>query len=116
MPPMGRNTADGMYEVLGSGQVVSKSPGADPGASLFTWEALQHLCLDKGFNNKASEEVLQERYYVAHIRRTGEEKKLSKVETATWRGGGWWSARWAGSRSAGRSWCATRRRPPTTWA
>jgi len=73
---MGRNTADGMYEVLGSGQVVSKSPGADPGASLFSWEALQHLCLDKVFNNKASEEVLQERYYAAHIRRIGEEKKV----------------------------------------
>ena len=40
-----------------------------------TKEAPQHLCLDKGYDNKASREVVQERDYVAHIRRIGEEEK-----------------------------------------
>lgn len=39
-----------------------------------TEEALQHLCLDKGYDNKGSREVVRERDYVAHIRRIGEEK------------------------------------------
>ena len=30
--------------------------------------------------------------------------------------GGWWNAPWPGCPSAGRSWCATTRRHPTTWA
>ncbi len=81
-----------------------------------TKEAPQHLCLDKGYDNKASREVVQERDYVAHIRRVGEEKKDDEGrKSATRRDGGWWSGRWVGSRSAELSWCATRRRPPTTW-
>lgn len=39
-----------------------------------TEEALQHLYLDKGYDNKGSREVVRERDYVAHIRRIGEEK------------------------------------------
>ena len=34
----------------------------------------QHLCLDKGYDNKASEAVLKEQDYTPHIRRIGEEK------------------------------------------
>ncbi len=40
-----------------------------------TEEAPQHLCLDKGYDNEPSREVVRERdYVVAHIRRIGEEK------------------------------------------
>ncbi len=39
-----------------------------------TEEASQHLCLDKGYDNKGSREVAEERGYVPHIRRIGEEK------------------------------------------
>jgi putative transposase len=35
---------------------------------------VQHLCLDKAYDNKASDEVCNEAGYVAHIRRIGEEK------------------------------------------
>ena len=36
--------------------------------------APQHLCLDKGYDNKGSREIARERSYVSHIRRIGEEK------------------------------------------
>ncbi len=39
-----------------------------------TEEAPQHLCLDKGYDNKGSREMVRERDYVAHIRLIGEEK------------------------------------------
>ena len=39
-----------------------------------TEEALQHLCLDKGYDNRSSRELAGERNYVPHIRRIGEEK------------------------------------------
>jgi len=39
-----------------------------------TDEAPQHLCLDKGYDNKGSREIVEERGYIAHIRRIGEEK------------------------------------------
>ncbi len=39
-----------------------------------TEEAPQHLCLDKGYDNKGSREIARERSYVAHIQRIGEEK------------------------------------------
>jgi putative transposase len=38
-------------------------------------EAPQHLCLDKGYDNRPTRELVQERGYVPHIRRIGEEKK-----------------------------------------
>ena len=40
-----------------------------------TEEAPQHLCLDKGYDNRPSRELVRERGYVAHIRKIGEEKK-----------------------------------------
>jgi putative transposase len=39
-----------------------------------TEQAPQHLCLDKGYDNRPSREIVQERSYVAHVRRIGEEK------------------------------------------
>ena len=39
-----------------------------------TEEAPQHLCLDKGYDNRPSRELVGDRNYVAHIRRIGEEK------------------------------------------
>jgi putative transposase len=37
-------------------------------------EIVQHLCLDKAYDNRATEEVCERAGYVAHIRRIGEEK------------------------------------------
>lgn len=37
-------------------------------------EVIQHLCLDKAYDNKASDEVCEHAGYVPHIRRIGEEK------------------------------------------
>jgi putative transposase len=34
----------------------------------------QHLCLDKGYDNKASRKIVEEKMYKDHIRRIGEEK------------------------------------------
>ncbi len=39
-----------------------------------TEEAPQHLCLDKGYDNALVREIVQERNYVPHIRKIGEEK------------------------------------------
>ena len=39
-----------------------------------TQEAPQHLCLDKGYDNKTGEEAAIEAGYTPHIRRIGEEK------------------------------------------
>ncbi len=39
-----------------------------------TEEAPQHLCLDKGYDNKGSREIARDRSYVPHICRIGEEK------------------------------------------
>jgi putative transposase len=39
-----------------------------------TEEAPQHLCLDKGYDNRPTREIVEEQSYVAHIRRIGEEK------------------------------------------
>lgn len=39
-----------------------------------TEEAPQHLCLDKGYDNRPTRDLVEERSYAAHIRRIGEEK------------------------------------------
>ncbi len=39
-----------------------------------TEEAAQHLCLDKGYDNRPTRELVEGRSYVPHIRRIGEEK------------------------------------------
>ena len=38
-------------------------------------EAVQHLCLDKGYDKQPAREVVERHDYQAHIRRIGEEKK-----------------------------------------
>jgi putative transposase len=45
-----------------------------------TEEAPQHLCLDKGYDNQPTRELVEEYDYVAHIRRIGEEK-LDETKT-----------------------------------
>ena len=37
-------------------------------------EAPQHLCLDKGYDSKAVRKIVNDKDYVPHIRRIGEEK------------------------------------------
>jgi len=39
-----------------------------------TEEVPQHLCLDKGYDNRPTGELVEGRSYVPHIRRVGEEK------------------------------------------
>jgi putative transposase len=36
--------------------------------------ALQHLCLDKGYDNKKTDPLLEAHDYLGHVRRIGEEK------------------------------------------
>ncbi len=45
-----------------------------------TEQAPQHLCLDKGYDNEPTREVVMERDYIAHVRRIGEEKLDSTGE------------------------------------
>jgi putative transposase len=45
-----------------------------------TLEQPQHLCLDKGFDNEPTRQVVLEHGYVPHIRRIGEEKKDAQGE------------------------------------
>jgi len=81
-----------------------------------TKEAPQHLCLDKGYDNQPTRELLEEYDYVAHIRGIGEEKlDETKTPSAIRLVDGSSNEHWAGSPNVGRSWCATRRRRPTTW-
>ena len=81
-----------------------------------TEESPQHLCLDKGYDTRMAEEVVAKHSYVPHIRRVAERESLRRREprSAIRRGGGWWSARWVGSRSAGLYWFVTRRKRATT--
>ena len=39
-----------------------------------TAEALQHLCLDKGYDNPTGHQAAAEHHYTPHMRRIGEEK------------------------------------------
>jgi putative transposase len=39
-----------------------------------TEEASQHLCLDKGYDSKAATKIVNDKDYIPHIRRIGEEK------------------------------------------
>ena len=64
----GANVRDDKLLAATLDAIVTKRP--EP-----TDEAPQHLCLDKGYDNEPSREVVRERDYVAHIRRIGEEKK-----------------------------------------
>ncbi len=80
-----------------------------------TEEASQHLCLDKGYDNKGSREIVGERGYVPHIRRIGEEK-LDEAREKRYPARRWVVERtlaWM-SRCRALCWCATTRRPATT--
>ena len=72
--------------------------------------------MDKGYVTKAIREVVNEKDYIAYIRRIGEEKLDAEGEkrypARRWVA---LSARWVGSVDVGRPWYATRRKPPTTW-
>lgn len=39
-----------------------------------TQKAPQHLCLDKGYDNAPAREIVEQRSYIPHIRRIGEER------------------------------------------
>jgi hypothetical protein len=81
-----------------------------------TEQAPQHLCLDKGYDKQPAREVVERHRYTSLTSGvSARRRKLMRARNAIRRGDGWWSARWAGSRSAGPSWCATTRRPRTTW-
>ncbi len=64
----GANVRDDKLLAATLDAIVVERPGP-------TEEALQHLCLDKGYDNRPSREIVGERNYVPHIRRIGEEKK-----------------------------------------
>ena len=52
-----------------------------------TDEAPQHLCLDIGYDNEPSTDVLLECSYIAHIRSIGEEKDVRQARGGTRREG-----------------------------
>ena len=56
-------------------------------------ESPPHLCLDKGYDNEPTRDVLKERGYIEHIRRIGEEKKAEQGEKPPP------SRRWVGERT-----------------
>ena len=77
--------------------------------------APQNLCLDKGYESEPPENS-RKNAITSHT--SGASAKRSSMRWARnviRRGVGWWSARWAGFRSAGRFWCVTRKKPPTIW-
>lgn len=80
-----------------------------------TSERPQHLCLDKGYDNptggRRSPRMRTRRLSGASGRRSSMPLVSSAIQPAA----GWWSGRWPGGPSAGLSWCATTRRPATTW-
>jgi len=41
-------------------------------------EVEQHLCLDRGYDNQASHEVVEEHGYVGHIRPVGEDRRAKR--------------------------------------
>jgi transposase len=45
-----------------------------------TEQSPQHLCLDKGYDNAPSRQVIAERGYVEHVKRIGEEKRDAQGE------------------------------------
>jgi len=64
----GANVRDDKLLAATIGAVVLERPES-------TEEAPQHLCLDKGYDNRPTRELVQEQGYVAHVRRIGEEEK-----------------------------------------
>ena len=88
--------------------VVERPDGGD--------EEVQHLCLDKGYDNPTGRRAVEAQGYQGHNRRIGEEKLDSQGVNAIQPGDGWWNALWPGYRSAGRSSSDPIRKRRTTWA
>jgi hypothetical protein len=80
-----------------------------------TEETPQRLCLEKGYDNRPSREVVEGRSYVPTSDASARRRSTWRARNGFRPGVGSWSERWAGSRSVGRSSCAMRRRPQTTW-
>ena len=64
----GANVNDHLLLAATLDAIVVERPAPTP-------ELPQHLCLDKGYDNALSRQVLEERGYTEHIKRIGEEKK-----------------------------------------
>ena len=66
-----------------------------------TEEAPQQLCLDAGYDKQPAREVVERHDYTRRISDALEKRRRTcKAKNAIRRGDGWWSARWAGCRSA----------------
>ena len=77
---------------------------------------IEHLCLDKGYDNPTGHEAVAAHGYRGHIRRIGEEK-LDDTGVKRHPARRWVvDAPWLGYPSAERSWSGTTRRHPTTLA
>ena len=85
--------------------IVERPEGGD--------EGIQHLCLDKGYNNPTGRRAVAAQGYRGHIRRIGEEKLdargVKRFPARRWVVG----RTLACYRSAGQSWCAMTRMAPT---
>jgi transposase len=77
----GANVRDDKLLAATLGAVVLERPES-------TEEAPQHLCLDKGYDNRPTREFVQEQGYVAHVRRIGE-KKLDEAGEKRYPARGW---------------------------
>ena len=85
--------------------IVERPEGGD--------EGIQHLCLDKGYNNPTGRRAVAAQGYRGHIRRIGEEK-LDARGVKRFPARRWVVERTlACYRSAGQSWCAMTRMAPT---
>jgi putative transposase len=77
--------------------------------------APQNLCLDKGFDKRASRELTEERDYIPHIRRIGEEK-LDEVGEKRYPARRWVVERTLGWLSKCRAILVRyEKKPPTIW-
>ena len=75
---------------------------------------IQHLYLDKEYSNPTGHQAVAAHGHRGHIRRIGEEKLDGKGVKRYRAPLGRSSAPWLGCPSAGRPWCDTTRRYPTT--
>lgn len=80
-----------------------------------TEQAPQHLCLDAGYDKELAREVVDATATPLTSGPSEKRRRTRRARSVTRRGDGWSNVRWAGSRSAGPSWCARTRRPLTTW-
>ena len=79
-------------------------------------EEVQHLCLDKGYDNPTGHLTVVDHAYRGHIQRIGEEKLDAQGVKRFRPAAGWWSAHWPGYPSAGRFWSDMTKKLRTMWA